>query len=471
MIRRTTLAVLAPLTLIAVCSCSPTGTNGNRNADATGRTAEPNASFVAAGDLMSDFVSFQLAVYYLPEPKGDPIAALDKLLEEKFTTLRRVEKVDKAVQGTTVAARIEEDVSKNYAPPDMQSLQYFGRGLSREQAEGLQGSQKALILEFGHSKQHVWEGLKVACELASALARETDGLVWDEETREVFTPESWEEKRLAEWTEKVPNVTRQTTIHAYNTGEYVRAITLGMAKVGLPDIVVEELPWSLNRNIGHTINLVCQSLAEGNAVKANGDFDLDLKSIKNAEVRDPQLSTLKPNAEAVARLTLRAAEPDEGDPNNRIVAITCDRYSGNDLHAKQEAMVSSLFGSEDSIVHIKHDEEILAASQRAKKKLPELRRAFVAGLEPGEFIQLKAPFARPDEGEEWMWVEVTSWKGNTIKGLLKNEPFEIPDLHAGQEVEISQEDVFDFIRRKPDGTEEGNETGKVIEKLQAAENN
>jgi hypothetical protein len=37
-------------------------------------------------------------------------------------------------------------------------------------------------------------------------------------------------------------------------------------------------------------------------------------------------------------------------------------------------------------------------------------------------------------------------------------------LHAGQEVEVSEAKVFDYIRRHADGSEEGNETGRIIEK-------
>jgi uncharacterized protein YegJ (DUF2314 family) len=87
-------------------------------------------------------------------------------------------------------------------------------------------------------------------------------------------------------------------------------------------------------------------------------------------------------------------------------------------------------------------------------------------LAPGEFIQVKSPFDTPDGGREWMWVEVTSWTGDKIKGLLSNEPFNIPDLHAGQVVEVSEADVFDYIRRLPDGTQEGNETSKVMKEAQ-----
>ena len=105
-----------------------------------------------------------------------------------------------------------------------------------------------------------------------------------------------------------------------------------------------------------------------------------------------------------------------------------------------------------------------AASRQAQAKLPALRAAFNKGLAPGEFIQVKAPFDTPEGGHEWMWVEVISWDGDKIKGLLKNEPFSIPTLHGGQTVEVSQAKVFDFIHRLADGTEEGNETGRLIEK-------
>ncbi len=65
-----------------------------------------------------------------------------------------------------------------------------------------------------------------------------------------------------------------------------------------------------------------------------------------------------------------------------------------------------------------------------------------------------------------MWVEVTRWKGDAISGPLMNEPHAIPDLHAGQKVQISEAKIFDYIRRRPDGTVEGNETGEIIAKQQ-----
>jgi uncharacterized protein YegJ (DUF2314 family) len=129
-------------------------------------------------------------------------------------------------------------------------------------------------------------------------------------------------------------------------------------------------------------------------------------------------------------------------------------------------MISSFFGSEDSLVKVHHNEELLAASARAKAKLAELQKAFAAGLQPGEFIDLKAPFRTPDGGTEWMWVEVTSWKNDKIKGLLDNDPSYLSDLHAGQVVEVRQEDIFDYIRHYSNKRTEGNTTSDMIRKME-----
>jgi len=115
---------------------------------------------------------------------------------------------------------------------------------------------------------------------------------------------------------------------------------------------------------------------------------------------------------------------------------------------------------------VRHTEELLTESKKEKARLPELRKAFIAGLGPEEYILVKAPFPTPEGHQEWMWVEVTRWRGKTITGTLENDPAEIPDLHAGQVVQVSEDDVFDYIRRFPDGHKEGNTTGAILEKLE-----
>ncbi len=421
---------------------------------------------------MADSVRFQYAVYMLPVHTHDPATALHEALTKKYPDLKLVDETPKEPREMLVHAHMQKNVKQEYPPPTVELLQYDGHGLSRRQAERLQKSREAFILDFAHPRQNVWEALQTANGLVEDIARKTGGLVWDEETREVFSPDAWHEKRLASssWTAGAPDISSQTVIHAYKPGEYVRAITLGMAKTGLPDVVVEGFPWSASDQMGDVINIFCQSMAEGATFRNPGKFKMDLRAIKNAELRDSRLKFLKPNATGMACLSLHQGKWEEGDPKNRLIELTFDRYAGPDVHAKQEKMLSSFFGWEESITHVQYTEEIQAESRKERAKLPELHNAFSAGLQPGEFIEVKAPFETPNGGKEWMWVEVTSWKANHIEGLLENDPFNVPNLHSGQTVKVQEEDVFDYIRQYPDEHREGNTTGAILRKMEEERN-
>ena len=324
-----------------------------------------------------------------------------------------------------------------------------------------------MIVNFAYPKKYIWSGLRAATVLMEDLARQSNGLLWDEMTREMFSVNAWHDRRIGNWASGVPDIAKHTTIHAYKSGEFIRAITLGMEKFALPDVVVDNFVWSSNSSVAGVINLFSQAMAEGAVFPKAGKFDLNIKSIKHPDVRETHLKSLMKNATAVAYLSLRKGIWEEGDPRNRLIQLKFDRYKGRDVHAKLDAMTSALYGSEDSIKYITHSDALKTESEKAKAKLPSLRKDFNAGLQPGELIQVKAPFPVPTGGSEWMWVEVTKWKDSKIKGLLKNEPFNIPTLHAGQIVKINQEDVFDYIRRYPGGREEGNKTGAIIEKMRS----
>ena len=96
----------------------------------------------------------------------------------------------------------------------------------------------------------------------------------------------------------------------------------------------------------------------------------------------------------------------------------------------------------------------------------QLKPSFADGPDLNEQLLIKAPFANSSDSVEWMWVEVVSWEGSTIRGILANDPFDVPDLKAGATVEVEEDDVFDYIHDRPDGTQVGNETGKIIQRMQ-----
>lgn len=436
---------------------------------ACSRKQKPEAvgNIIPARSPMADSIRFQYAVYMLPVHAHDPAIVLRETLTKKYPDLKLVEEIPKEPHFMLVHAYTQKNVQQVYAPLDLRALQYFGNGISREQARALQKSREAFILEFAHPKENVWVALQNANSLVEEIARKTGGLIWDEETREIFSPDAWHRKRLASSssTAAALDISSQTLIHAYQNGEYVRDITLGMAKVGLPDVVVEDSPWSSSGRVGHVINLFCQSMAEGAAFRNPGKFKMDLRAIKNGEVRDDQLKSLKPNATGMACLSVQPGRWEDGDPKNRLIELRFDSYPGPDIHAREESMLSFLFGWEDSVTHVRHSQELLEESRKERAKLSDLHKVFNEGLQPGEFIEVKAPFDTPDGGREWMWVEITSWKGSKIKGLLENEPFNVPTLHDGQIVEVQEEDVFDYIHQYPDEHTEGNTTDAIIEKI------
>lgn len=425
------------------------------------------AQAMPKGSAQAEVIRFQLAVYYTQAPASEPLAALRSLAAGNWKQLTLVTgPLPKTPGGMMANAILEQDVQKHYLPPSPAALKHFARGLSDAQMTALQASRQALIMNFSHPKVHAMDGLRNAYGLAEQVARKTGGLLWDEESREVFTPDKWHERRLAKWTGKVPEVSAHTAIHSYRHGELLRAISLGMAKFGLPDIVVDQFASSSSGAMATLINVVGQSLAEGAPIGADGQFDIDLARIAHKEMREDVLGDLKPNAQKIGKLILVKAEPDAGDPPNRIAAISFARYPGPDVHARQSALLASLFGSSDGIKYISHSDELEKASELARKKLAAMEAQFARGLPPGEYIQVKSPFETTSGGNEWMWVEIKKWKGNDIEGLLKNEPYEVPSLRSGQSVRVKLDEVFDYTRSFPDGRQEGNTTGPIIQRMQ-----
>ena len=435
----------------------------------TAPSAQAHEATFPAGSPMADSIRFVYSVYLLPgHPQREFEAEVSRLIKTRYKPLKIVSTLPSPPSEPVVSPHFVTDAQKSYTPPTIESLKYRGVGLSEQQEQELQKSREAIILEFAHPKASVWTGLRTANHLIEDVARHTGGLILDEETRQVFAPDAWQKRRINSWPTMVdvPRVSQQFTIDEYPLGEFHREVTLGMAKMGLPDLVVQELPQAQSDPVSNLINSVAQLLAEGQAISASGRLRLDIDSIKNPAFRENTPLWLKPNALAQACVLLKPGKKDEGDPNNRLMELSADLYSGSDPHAKLDNLLSSLFGWEESTTKVRHTEELLQESKKEKAKLPELRKAFLAGLGPGEYIELKAPFKTPSGGNEWMWVEVTRWRGKTITGALDNDPAEIPDLRAGQVVDVWQDDVFDYIRRFPDGHTEGNTTAAILKNLE-----
>jgi uncharacterized protein YegJ (DUF2314 family) len=203
-----------------------------------------------------------------------------------------------------------------------------------------------------------------------------------------------------------------------------------------------------------------QAMIEGLVTEADGEFDVDMRTLRHPDVRDPQVSNFEAGATGVLLIDLRTNR----GHGPRTSTVTFDRGTGPDPISRMTNVMSRAFGVRDSAVKTVHDEEVQAASAAAREHLPELRTEFNAGLETGELLLVKVPFKTPDDGNEYMWVEVTAWSDGKITGRLMNEPYSVPDLQAGQRVEVQDSSVFDYIRQHADGSMEGNTTAELLQR-------
>ena len=404
------------------------------------------------------------AIHYVDAPTNieGRVKALAARAESRF-----VPSANAAPGAWRLDARREDDMQA--APPaSLRSLSYFGRGLTGAQAEALQHARIAWLLDFHYPRGDVWPATAAANRFVADLARETYGFIYDIETRETFTPEAFAQQRLFDG-KSAPDVAAHTIVHAYKDGEFVRAISLGMKKFGLPDLVIEGFPWSLNRPLGFVLTGAQQAYAEGSITAERGAATLDLRALRHPTARAKLADELAAASDGRVKLMLAKVPPEEGDPDNRLVALRFDAYTGGDAHERQATAAASLFGATSTVQLARHDAEFERAIARARAELPALKRAFARVLAPGEFIDLKVPFDADDGGHEYMWVEVGTWSADGhVRGLLRNEPRGIAGLHGGATVDVDEADAVDFLRRHADGREEGGYTVEAMRKQAAA---
>ncbi len=405
-------------------------------------------------------VAFHIALYFSPTPKTDPQRLLADLIEKAAPELSAAgasAKADDITVGSDWVPLTE------YPPLAPNSYRHFAIGVTQDMDEPISRSQRVLVLHFAAPGEKALRANQIACSLISQLAASTGGLPWDEECRQLYSPEKWKQHRVDTWQGPLPDMRSQVTMHAYRNPTLVRLITLGMKKFGLPDLCIAEVPSSNTRAAGNLINACLQSLVEGNWPE-KGRFTLVLAALRHDKVRESALEN--PLEKATGRLVLsfRNAPPEEGDPTNRLWTPDFPEFSASTFTERLELGTASLYGSEEKVLMSRKDDpEMKAARERAHRdfmaKLPSLQRPFA----PNERIIVKAPFS-VSEGTEYMWVEVLHLKEDTLEGVLINDSLYDTRLRTGLRTTVRYADVYDYLHYKADGTEEGNETGKILEK-------
>ncbi len=386
------------------------------------------------------------------------VAEANKLLAEKYKELSGAWKPD-APQPEVMVEKVTQE---ELGPIDEELLRYFGRRLEPEARKRLLGAKHATSLSFHVPFAKRNESLLAAMRFAHQLASERGALLWDAETREYFSPKSWKEMRLDGWTGGVPSVSSHITMHVYDSGAGKRIITLGMVKLGLPDLVVQDVPGSISNDMGRLVNGVAQLLAEGLEPAANGELPVDLARVKDAKMQKQLAADDPKTARRSAKLWAIEGRRDKGDPENYLLELA---FPGSGkTHARQLTALDALFGKKpDSLVNApKDDPELAEVTRKALIRLKELRPRVVKGLQSPETLLVKAGFRTDDGNLEYMWMEVTGWEKDKLRGTLANEPFNVSALRRGSPVEVTESQVADYLYMNPTGTREGGESSRIL---------
>jgi hypothetical protein len=282
----------------------------------------------AAKSAVADKVAFEMSIYFTPKARAEPDKVLATLVK-KFPGLNLVAKVSKDMKLPAVTTKVPS-IGK-YAPPSPEALKRAGRGLDADKIKGVQKSKGAFIMRFFTEGKDAARLYTAALMLVTQVAQQTGGLLWDEETQELFAPDVWALRIRA--AKQVPlNILPHIIVRETSAGGTTRLVTRGMAKLGLPDLVVDAVPTALVPQARAFAQLMAQTVAEGGMVDAQGALAIDASALKN-QVAKAKLA-IGADGTGKASVSIGPGKSQRGDPRNRLWQV---RFEGTATPAENQA--------------------------------------------------------------------------------------------------------------------------------------
>lgn len=256
--------------------------------------------------------------------------------------------------------------------------------------------------------------------------------------------------------------------------------TKGMARFGLPDLELRNVPPNLVQSLMPVMNGMAQRLADA-ATRAvieghdrepptvlvlPSEIPFGLADIRRAYERSDGIGEEEfttegdPPGKTTFRLEVTGSEEEE----TCFVRLLPPRGTKTSTGVWLNSLLTDLLGMTDEMAFVETEDEAMeAAHQEATASIPLVRNRFSAGFRSGEVLHVKHGFPIHQGGHEYMWIAVTAWTDEgRIKGYLSSDPQYRHDLKAGQKVEIGQDEVYDWLIRHSDGRMEGAFTNRIL---------
>ena len=355
----------------------------------------------------------------------------------------------------------------DFGIPDATFVELYGVGVDRPEA--LEKSEEVLLAWFATPRDRAGETLAVVHAAFAAAATQGGGWVEDLDTQRLYGAEAWAKLDpkgpIVDWF-----VVDAAPQDPANEDGDLRLVTRGLRRYGDFELVVENVPVEA----GGDVSLVMNALADALRTRSNVPFNLTLNT-----------KTVRGTA------SFRSIAPREDDPEGPLLRAT---FEGDITVPAQEAEAAPLAPPEEAPLAPPEEAPpmpppvaIAAATPAPAPALPPIATdrpapatledtqrlaldrfarvvvpAFQAGLPSGEAVAVKVPFPTRVGGVEYMWVELTSVRGDELAGTLLNDPYDVDGLNKGDPITLRQGEMFDYVWKKADGSREGNTTAPFL---------
>ncbi|MDD3471930.1 MAG: DUF2314 domain-containing protein [Syntrophaceae bacterium] len=323
------------------------------------------------------------------------------------------------------------------------------RNFTDADLEALRSSQMIVRMELTPSSTWSSESLKFIVGFVEGLRNLTRGLVQDAISHTLWGMDSW-----IEFTKKPFRDVLIDHLHLDMLDEngVIWMHTHGMLKFGLPDLEIEGIPASYNKQGRRLLELAAIELITGRGINrnTNGEFSTWAGAIAvGYEFRRADEEGHFPDGVFLLKPYTRGSDIHGGQglieslklvESGVIPDADSFRVSGN-----RSAISKARWGNNSS----SYDEargRIVEAHMKAKETLEDFKNSFINyACDESHVHAVKVGFPASEGKFEWMWVSLAEWENDRISGRLENAPIMRTDLYMGCPVELQESDIFDWV--------------------------
>lgn len=349
----------------------------------------------------------------------------------------------------------------DFGIPDADFVAEYGVDVDRPEA--LAGSQQVLLAWFAAPRSEALTTFAIAHDAFASAARQAGGWVEDLDTQTLYGNQAWAAKDprgpITDWFV----VDAQAANEEDGSGP-LRLVTRGLRRYGDIELVATDVDPTIAGDVSFVLNAVAETLHAG--TPAAESLPIDTTTVRGTAA----LSTIEPmDTDPEAPLVKVSFTGDILNPDAPKLAVpVAEPVPATETEvASVEITPAPAAGVVAPVVDATPPDRLprnlVEAQTRARRRLDSIVRvAWDAGLPSGAAVAVSAPFKTKTGGSEYLWVELRSWEGQKMTGVLTNDPYAVPDLHKGDTVTIDQDVVFDYVWKKGDGTREGNTTAPFL---------